>query len=120
MSKVAATYWTNSQTIPLPPSSRAREARRSKSTTPQWFMFLVTVSMTFMLCMAVNLRAYSEMSAEAAEHQQLNGELERLSGENLFLQEEVHNLKNDSQEIEREARRIGMSRPNEKILVPTN
>lgn len=120
MSKVAATYWTNTQTIPLSPAHGARAARRSKSATPQWFMFLIIVSMTFMLCMAVNLRAYTEMSAEAAEHQQLSGELERLSGENLFLQEEVHNLKNDSLTIEREARRIGMSRPNEKILVPMN
>ena len=120
MSKVVASYWNNSQTLPLPAAGRPRAARRSKGATPQWFMFLVAVSITFMLCMAVNLRAFSEMHAEAAQHQELNTELEKLSGENLALQEEVHNLKNDSQTIEREARKIGMSRPTEKILVPTN
>jgi cell division protein FtsB len=104
----------------MPASDRAARAKRQSSATPQWFLFLVVVSITFMLCLAINLRAYSEMSAEATQHQQLNTDLGRLSGENLALQEEVHNLKNDSRTIEREARKIGMSRSNEKILVPTN
>jgi cell division protein FtsB len=105
----------------MPAAGRQKTTRRGSQTrTPQWFMFLVVVSITCMLCMAVNLRAYSEMSEEATQHQLLNTELDKLSGENLALQEEVHNLKNDSHTIEREARKIGMSRPNEKILVPTN
>jgi cell division protein FtsB len=43
-----------------------------------------------------------------------------LTNENLVLQEEIHNLKTDSAVIEREARKLGMSRPGEKILVPAN
>lgn len=120
MSKVADTYWTNTQTISMPAKSRKKAAGRAKSATPQWFLFVVVVSITFMLCLAVNLRAFSEMSAEAEQHGQLSTDVDKLSVENLALQEEIHNLKNDSQTIEREARKIGMSRPNEKILVPTN
>ncbi|MBA2737664.1 MAG: septum formation initiator family protein [Pyrinomonadaceae bacterium] len=50
----------------------------------------------------------------------LTSQIEILTTENLSLQEEIHSLKSDSRAIEREARKIGMSRPNEKILVPTN
>ena len=120
MSKVADTYWNNSQTISMPVRSRKKMAGHAKSSTPHWFLFVVVVSMTFMLCLAVNFRALSEMNAEAEQNNQLSTDVEKLSVENLALQEEVHNLKNDSQTIEREARKIGMSRPNEKILVPTN
>lgn len=120
MSKVVATYWNNSQTPSLPSRNRLKASKRTESSTPQWFLFVVVVSITFMLCLAINFRAYSEMSAEAVQNNQLNTEFEKLSGENLSLQEEVHNLKNDSKTIEREARKIGMSRPNEKILVPMN
>lgn len=73
-----------------------------------------------MLCLAINFRALSEMKAEAEQNNQLSTDVDKLSGENLSLQEEIHNLKNDSPTIEREARKIGMSRPNEKILVPAN
>ena len=120
MSKVADTYWTNSQTISMPTRNRIRAAGRTKSSTPQWFMFVVVVSITFMLCLAVNFRAFSEMNAEAQQNNQLSTDVEKLSGENLSLQEEIHNLKNDSRTIEREARKIGLSRPNEKISVPAN
>lgn len=120
MSKVADTYWNNSQTISMPVKTRKKAAGRAKNSTPQWFLFVVVVSITLMLCLAVNFRAFSEMKAEAEQNSQLSTDVEKLSGDNLALQEEIHNLKNDSQTIEREARKIGMSRPNEKILVPTN
>lgn len=120
MSKVVATYWNNSQAISMPARNRPSQLRRSESSTPHWFLFVVVVSITFMLCMAINLRAYSEMNEEASQHTQLNTAIEKLSSENLALQEEIHNLKNDSLTVEREARKIGMSRPNEKVLVPAN
>lgn len=97
-----------------------KTAKRTESSTPHWFLFVVVVSITFMLCLAINFRAYTEMHEEATQNIQLNTEFEKLSGGNLALQEEIHNLKNDSQTIEREARKIGMSRPNEKIFVPAN
>lgn len=118
MSKVADTYWNNN--ITMPAGTRKRTAQRANTSTPQWFLFVVVASITFILCLAINFRAFSEMRAEAEQNTQLTTEVDKLTGENLSLQEEVHNLKNDSRTIEREARKIGMSRPNEKILVPAN
>ena len=100
--------------------NRSKSVKRAKSTTPQWFVFVVITLMTSMLCMAVNLRAYSEMTRETIQHQQLNSEIERLNNENLTIQQEIHSLKSDPRAIEREARKLGMSRPNEKVLVPVN
>ncbi|MEZ5425003.1 MAG: septum formation initiator family protein [Pyrinomonadaceae bacterium] len=99
---------------------RAKLEKRQTSTTPQWFVFAVIVSITFMVCIAINLRAFSELRAEMTQHETLTTEIEQLTTENELLQKEVKGLKTDSRIIEREARKIGMSRPNEKILVPVN
>ena len=126
MSKVAVTYWNNTHAVISMPraGSRAKSSKRkntrTQSATPQWFVFVVIASMTLMLCLTINLRAFSEMTQETTEFQQLNVEIERLNNENLAIQEEIHNLKSDPRAIEREARKIGLSRPNEKILVSVN
>ena len=120
MSKVAVTYWDNPQTISMPVRNRTKttDAKRSESIAPpQWLVFAVVASMTLMLCIAINLRAYSVMNTEAQQYERLNTDIEQLTNENLAIQEEIHNLKTDARSIEREARKIGMSRPNEKILV---
>lgn len=126
MSKVATTYWDNSQSVwkkpkttKLPRNNRVSTSKEGKS-MPQWFIFAIVASITFMLCLTINLRAFSEMSQEMGQNETLIQQFEKLSSENLLLQEEIHDLKNDSRAIEREARKMGMSRPNEKILVPTN
>lgn len=72
-----------------------------------------------MLCLAINFRAFSDLRLEVAKYQELNTEIQTLTSGNLVLREEIQNLKTDERTIEREARKIGMSRPNEKILVPT-
>lgn len=126
MNKVATTYWDNQQTISLSAfggRSRVKTAAAKTSgekVTPQWMVFAVVASMTLMLCMAINLRAYSIMSSEAQQNERLSTEIEQLTSENLAIQEEIHNLKTDATAIEREARKIGLSRANEKILVPSN
>ena len=100
--------------------NRSKNVRRTQSTTPQWFVFAVIASITFMLCMAINFRAYSDMTQETIQFEQLNSEINKLSSENLLIQEDIYSLKTDERAIEREARKIGMSRPNKKILVPVN
>ena len=123
MSKVATTYWDNNISLPRVNSrSKPRMQMKSKreSATPQWFVFTVVVSITFMLCLTINLRAFSELNAEVEQNQRLSVEVDHITNENLALQEEIHNLKTDSNAIEREARKLGMSRSNEKIFVPTN
>ena len=121
MNKVAITYWDNSHTISMLVEPRVKTAVAARTiATPQWFVFTLIAAMTFMLCMAINLRAFSEMSAELEQNERLSLAVEQLSNENVGLQSEVHNLKTDSHTVEREARKIGMSRPNEKVLVLVN
>ncbi len=118
MRKVAATYLNRSRKSA--PTRTKSSVKRAGAKAPNWFVLVVVVSIGFMLCLAINLRAYSEMSEGSDLNTELNSEVEKLSVENLTLQEEIHSLKSDSKAIEREARKIGMSRPNEKILVPAN
>lgn len=120
MSKVAVTYWDNSQTIPMRKQTRAMNARTKTSAKNSWFGFAAIASISFLLCLAINLRAFSEMRQEVNQNEQLNLQMETLTTENLALQEEIQDLHKDARAIEREARKIGMSRPNEKILVPAN
>lgn len=120
MSKVVTTYWDNNSVVLMPAKTRAKVAERTDAATSQWFVFAIISSITFMLCLAINLRAYSEMSVEMEQNQVLSVQLEQLSNENLSIQEEIHNLKTDPRTVEREARKIGMSRRNEKVLVPVN
>ena len=119
MNKVATTYWDNVGGVRKKNAkSRAKTVTRQKTATPPWFTFAVITAISFILCLTVNFRAFSEMRQEAAENQQLNSQIENLAAENAALAQEVESLKSDPKMIEREARRIGMGRPNEKILVP--
>ena len=97
-----------------------KKRKREKGSTPQWFIFTVIVSITFLLCLAINFRAFSELRQETIENSTLNTEIEKLTTETVVLQGEIKDLKNDPKTIAREARKIGMSRPNEKILVPVD
>jgi len=98
--------------------SRTQTVKREKANS--WLGFAVVVALSSMICLTINLRAYSELSAEINQHQVLNAEVNQLTTENSALQEEIQQIKTDSAMIEREARRLGMSRPNEKVLVPAN
>jgi cell division protein FtsB len=120
LSKVAATYWDNSQVVSVRKQTRAMSARKKTSAKNSWFGFAAVASISLLLCLAINLRAFSEMRQEVNANEQLNLQIETLTTENLALQEEIQDLRKDDRAIEREARKIGMSRPNEKILVPAN
>lgn len=63
-----------------------------------------------MLCLTINFRAYTELSREAQQNNDLNTQIETLTSENLNLQEEIYYLQNDSKVIEREARKFGFKR----------
>jgi hypothetical protein len=80
----------------------------------------IVASIAFMLCLTINYRAFSEMSREVDENQNLSWQIENLTNENLSLQEEIHNLKNDSAVIRREAKRLGLIDGSEQSPVPAN
>ena len=78
----------------------------------------IAASLAFMLCLTINYRAFCEMTREVNENQDLSGQIQSLTNENLALQEEIHNLKTDSAVIRREARRLGLIDGNEQSPVP--
>lgn len=119
MSKVINTYWDNT-VIAIPARRRNKTATTRANATPQWFIFTVIVSITFMLCLAINFRAFAEMNAEHEQNGRLTLAVGQLTEENAGLQTELQDLKTDSHAIEREARKMGLSRPNEKVFVPMN
>jgi cell division protein FtsB len=121
LSKVASIYWENSNVVATPrlrPRSKTRMKSNRESATPQWFVFAVVVFITFMLCLTVNFRAFSELNIEMEQQQKLNLEIQQLTNQNALIQQEIDNLKHDQKTIEREARKLGMGRANEKVFVP--
>ncbi len=123
MNKVASTYWGNSVSMPkLQKRQKTKVSMKSnrESTTPQWFFFAVVVFITFMLCLTVNFRAFSELSLEMGENQKLNSEIEQLKNRNQAIEQEIDKLKTDQKMIEREAHKLGMGRADEQIFVTQN
>lgn len=118
MKKGVNTYWDNSPISMSKKPNGYRPRKKGKKSTPQWFIFTVIVSITFLLCLAINFRAFSEVRQQSNENIKLNAEIEKLTTEIAVLEQEIKDLNNDPKTIAREARKIGMSRPNEKVLVP--
>jgi cell division protein FtsB len=120
LSKVATTYWDNSNAVFIPAKNartrtRPQSAKREKANS--WLGFAIVVAFSSMICLTVNLRAYGELSAESNQHQVLNAEVNQLTTENSVLQDEIEQIKNDKTRIAQEARRLGMSLPDEKVLM---
>jgi len=84
-----------------------------------WVAFVIVISISLMLCLSINYRAFSTMSAEQREYEQLSTKIQGVTDENLQLQEEIHSYKNDPNVIQREAKRLGIA-TREKVSVPAN
>jgi predicted signal transduction protein with EAL and GGDEF domain len=98
--------------------SKNPEKRRAPM-VPMWAAFAIVISISVMLCLTINYRAFSVMTGEQTEYDQLSIKIQSITDENLQLQEEIHSLKSDARVIEREARRLGLV-PKAKVSVPTN
>ncbi len=113
MSKAENTYWTSMQSTPSIKRRASKKGRMAIMSLPnksQWWAFGVTGTMTLMLCLTINFRAFSELNKEATENSSLDARIQSVTNENLALQEEIHYLKNDSHTVEREARKFGLRR----------
>ena len=119
MKKAANSFQVAKGRKPVTVKRKSVKSKR-KSDYPLWFPMILFCLLVGMMAVAVNLRAYADMKSQDEQRDSLLGEFEKISEENLALEAEIKNLKSDPATIEREARKIGMSRPNEKILVPTN
>ena len=81
---------------------------------------IIVGSIFTMLCISINLRAFSSTRAEAEQHSRLSTEIQNLIDENLALQEEIHMLKTNPAVIKREASKIGVVLREEKFPVQAN
>jgi len=87
---------------------------------PRWVPYGATALFALVLCLTINFRAFTELSSEIEQNESLNLEIERVTSENLNLQEEIYYLQNDSSVIEREAKKFGFQRKEKKVSVPVN
>ncbi len=77
---------------------------------PQWFLFTIVVLLAGLICLTINIRAFSESRNEVQQNTELNKEIEELNAANVILQQEVHSLKTDEATIERESQKLGFVR----------
>lgn len=88
---------------------------------PRWLPYGATAVFAVVLCLTINFRAFTELTREVEQNDSLNTQIENITSENLNLQEEIYYLRNDSDAIEREARKFGFTRKEKekKVPVPT-
>ena len=103
------------------PRASAKPRRKAKaSIMPRWVPYGMTALFALVLCFTINFRAFTELSGEVQQNDSLTQEIEKLTDENLNLQEEIYYLHNDSTVIEREARKFGFQRKEKKVPVPAD
>ena len=72
------------------------------------------------LCFTINFKAYTELSREIGQNEDLNSQVDEITSENLGLQEEIYYLQNDSETIKREAKKFGFRAKEKKVPVPVD
>jgi predicted nucleic acid-binding Zn-ribbon protein len=89
---------------------------------PRWIPFGATALLTVLVCVTINFRAFTERNREIEQNESLNSEIEKITSDNLDLQEEIYYLQNDSSTIEREAKKFGFQRKDKekKVSVPAS
>ncbi len=123
MNRAGATYSNRSQTVwpgrYTPTIHRKKSGKGAKGRAKiSWVPVAMALSITMMVCVTVNYRAFSELSSETDLHESLNTQIDGVTSENLALQEEIHYLKSDPNMIEREAKKFGFVPRKEKVPVP--
>lgn len=106
MNKVENIYW--GKTCSDVKGSKSNNSQR-KNSQPRWIAPLAAGSLSIMVCLTINYRAYSELNKESVQQRVLMEQIESVRNENLELQEDIYKLKSDPKTIKLEARKIGMS-----------
>ena len=114
MKKVNATYSNRTR---RKPTGVARQVKKPRRTLPRWTGYAAVITIAVGLCLTVNFRAYTDLNREVEQNETLNAEIEKITSENLNLQEEIYYLQNDSNVIEREAKKFGYRRQSKEKKV---
>lgn len=101
-------------------NSKKGAQKKDRNPRSQWIGIGIVATLTLMLCLTINYRAFSQFGKEAAENEMLEQRIQAVTGNNLSLQEQIHYLKNDPDTVAREVRKFGLRRSNEKVSVQTN
>ncbi|HEX6126588.1 MAG TPA: hypothetical protein VFZ23_14535 [Pyrinomonadaceae bacterium] len=117
MRKANATYSNRTRRKPAGPAKAIKKPRRAM---PRWMPYAATITFALALCLTVNFRAFTDLNREIEQHENLNTEIEKITSENLNLQEEIYYLQHDEKVIEREAKKFGFRRHDKekKVSVP--
>ena len=99
---------------------RKDQQNRTNQKKSQWWGIGVAATLTLLLCLTINYRAFSELGKESSENETLEKRIQNVTTENLGLQEKIHYLKNDPETVEREAKKFGFRRPKNKVPVQAN
>lgn len=82
---------------------------------PRWVPVAASLTLVLTITATVNVRSYIDLANEQEQHEELNRQIQQMNEENLGLQEEIYYLKNDTDTIEREAKKYGLVRPQSKL-----
>lgn len=93
----------------------ARVSRPKRRVLPRWVPVAASLTLVLTITATVNVRSYIDLANEQKDNEQLNQRVQEMNDENLGLQEEIHYLKNDTDTIEREAKKYGLVRPQNKL-----
>lgn len=82
---------------------------------PRWIPVAASLTLVLSITATINVRSYIDLANEQKTHEELNRQVQQMNEENLGLQEEIYYLKNDTDTIEREAKKYGLVRPQSKL-----
>jgi cell division protein FtsB len=93
----------------------ARVSKPKRRIMPRWVPVAASLTLVLSITATVNVRSYIDLANEQRSHEELNQQVQQMNEENLGLQEEIYYLKNDTDTIEREAKKYGLVRPQNKL-----
>ncbi|MDI1241051.1 MAG: septum formation initiator family protein [bacterium] len=93
----------------------ARVSKPKRRILPWWVPVAASLTLVLSITATVNVRSWIDLSNEQQQHDELNQRVQQMNEENLGLQEEIYYLKNDTDTIEREAKKYGLVRPQSKL-----
>ena len=93
----------------------ARVSKPKRQILPRWVPIAASLTLVLSITATVNVRSWIDLANEQQTHQELNQQVQQMNEENLGLQEEIYYLKNDTDTIEREAKKYGLVRPQSKL-----